>query len=135
MYVFSEYLSEQPEMLRPQSPILIWNRHFSLTVLEIVCQTFALKVHTMNHETLKNALKVFEISEPLPIDSLTEQYRKLLWMWHPQRYANLTNNPQKYMEMYKKGEVKTKEVHAAFEILKAWLEKSKDHPPPTEKGS
>ncbi len=90
----------------------------------MVCQTFSLKVTHMDQETLNNALKVFEVPEPLPIDQLKERYQKLLWMWHPHRYASLTNNPQKYMEMYKKGEAKTKEVHAAFRILKAWEEKS-----------
>ena len=86
----------------------------------------------MDKETLSHALKIFEIPEPLPIDQLQEQYRKLLWMWHPHRYANLTNNPQKYMEMYKKGEAKTKEVHAAFEILKDWLDESRAQPPRKE---
>jgi DnaJ-class molecular chaperone len=89
----------------------------------------------MDQETLDHALKVFEISEPLPVAELHERYRKLLWMWHPHRYANLTNNPQKYMKMYKKGEAKTKEVHAAFEILKDWLEKSNDQPPSTSGNS
>jgi DnaJ-domain-containing protein 1 len=80
----------------------------------------------MDQETLNQALKIFELPDPLPIDQLKEQYQKLLRMWHPHRYASLTNNPQKYMEMYKKGEAKTKEVHAAFKILMAWSEMSRD---------
>jgi preprotein translocase subunit Sec63 len=82
----------------------------------------------MNQEKLKQALEIFELPDPLTIDRLNERYRKLLWTWHPHRYANLTNNPQKYMEMYKKGEAKTKEVHAAFKLLKDWLENSKNQP-------
>jgi hypothetical protein len=89
----------------------------------------------MDQEKLKQALEMFELPDPLTIDRLNERYRKLLWMWTPPRYANLTNNPQKYMEMYRKGEAKTKEVHAAFEILKAWLKKSNDQTPRTEKSS
>ena len=80
----------------------------------------------MDEEILNQALKTFEIPKPLPLDQLQDRYQKLLWMWHPHRYASLTNNPQKYMEMYKKGEAKTKEVHSAFEILKACVEKPKD---------
>jgi len=44
--------------------------------------------------------------------------------WHPHRYASLTNNPRKYMQMYKKGEAMTKEVNAAYDLLAAWLEKA-----------
>ena len=122
-------------MLQLQTPILILDQYFSLTERIIVCQTFSLKVHQMDQDNLEHALKIFELSDPLPISQLNERYRKLLWMWHPHRNASLTNNPQKYMEMYKKGEAKTKEVQAAFEILKAWLENPKNHPPQTEKTS
>lgn len=79
----------------------------------------------MEQNTIQQALKVFEMSEPVTMDRLTERYRQLLFTWHPHRYANLTNNPQKYMAMYKKGEAKTKEVHAAFNLLKAWLEEQR----------
>ena len=89
----------------------------------------------MDQETLNQALKIFELPDPLPIDQLKERYQKLLRMWHPHRYASLTNNPQKYMEMYKKGEAKTKEVHAAFKTLMTWSEISRDQLPRTEKGS
>jgi len=107
----------------------------SLTDSKIVCQTFFLMVHDMDQETVKHALKIFEVHEPLTVDSLNERYRKLLWMWHPHRYANLTNNPRKYMEMYKKGEARTKDVHAAFKVLKAWLESSNDQSPGVEQTS
>ena len=89
----------------------------------------------MDQETLNQALKIFELPDPLPIDQLKERYQKLLRMWHPHRYASLTNNPQKYMEMYKKGEVKTKEVHAAFKTLMAWSEIPRDQLPRTKKSS
>ena len=76
----------------------------------------------MEHESIQQALKVFEMTDSLTSEQLNERYRQLLFTWHPHRYANLTNNPRKYMEMYKKGEAQTKEVHAAFNVLKAWLE-------------
>ena len=76
----------------------------------------------MEHEVIQQALKVFELTESPTRERLNERYRQLLFTWHPHRYANLTNNPRKYMEMYKKGEAQTKEVHAAFNVLKAWLE-------------
>ena len=91
--------------------------------------------HDRDQENVKQALEVFEVQEPLTVESLNERYRKLLLMWHPHRYANLTNNPQKYMEMYKKGEARTKDVHAAFKILKAWLEKSNNQLPRDEESS
>ena len=80
----------------------------------------------MEQGSIQHALKVFEISDSLTIDRLNERYRQLLFTWHPHRYANLTNNPRKYMEMYKKGEAHTKEIHAAFTVLKAWLEEPRD---------
>ena len=33
-----------------------------------------------------------------------QRYAEARRIWHPARYAGLTNNPGKYMEMYKKGE-------------------------------
>ena len=87
----------------------------------------------MEEKSIKHALEVFEIADALTIDHLNERYRQLLFTWHPHRYANLTNNPQKYMEMYKKGEAKTKEVHAAFNVLKAWLEEQRGHSYGSEK--
>ena len=89
----------------------------------------------LNQDQLQEALEIFEIQLPLTPEGLNQRYRKLLWMWHPHRYANLTNNPQKYMEMYKKGETRTKEVHAAFKTLKNWLENSADPQTHLEKPS
>lgn len=89
----------------------------------------------MDHDTVKYALEIFEVPETVSMDGLNERYRKLLWMWHPHRYANLTNNPTKYMERYKKGEAKTKEVHAAFKVLKAWLGNSNNQTPTVEGSS
>ena len=64
---------------------------------------------------------MFGLTEPLTREHLEQKCRELLMTWHPHRYASLTNNPRKYMQMYKKGEAMTKEVNAAYDLLAAWL--------------
>jgi hypothetical protein len=75
--------------------------------------------------SLSEALELFGLTLPVTSEQLEEKRKELLAMWHPHRYANLTNNPKKYMQMYKKAEVMTKEVHAAYDLLVASLS-SKD---------
>lgn len=79
--------------------------------------------HTIPHEVVR-ALELFELTGPVTRERVEERYRDLLRIWHPHRYANLTNNPRKYMEMYKKGEVMTKEVEAAYRVISTWLSRS-----------
>ncbi|GJL68821.1 MAG: hypothetical protein NPIRA06_14560 [Nitrospirales bacterium] len=67
--------------------------------------------------TLEHALLLFNLTEPFSHDALQQRYEEARRIWYPSRYAGLTNNPAKYMEMYKKGETKTKEIHAAYQIL------------------
>jgi hypothetical protein len=43
----------------------------------------------------------------------------LLYTWNPARYSNLTNNPKKYMQAYKKAEEMTKLIDAAYTLLSA----------------
>ncbi len=47
--------------------------------------------------------------------------RVQLYTWNPARYSNLTNNPKKYMEAYKKAEEMTKLVEASYALLTAVL--------------
>jgi hypothetical protein len=54
-------------------------------------------------------------------ETLDRSRRVLLYTWDPARYANLTNNPKKYMEAYKKAEEMTKLVEAAHALLTALL--------------
>jgi hypothetical protein len=75
----------------------------------------------MTREDLDRALALFGLTESLTREQLDDKRRELLATWHPHRYANLTNNPRKYMQMYKKGEAMTREIHAAYDILAAWL--------------
>jgi hypothetical protein len=72
--------------------------------------------------TLERALALFELTEvdlhaSDSRDRLDQKRRQLLLIWHPHRYANLTNNPKKYMKMYKQGEAMTKEIQTAYELL------------------
>lgn len=71
--------------------------------------------------TLDAALRLFELAEPFTREQLEERRHLLLATWHPHRLANLTNNPRKYMESYKKGEAMTKDINAAYDLLVAWL--------------
>ncbi len=71
---------------------------------------------------MAQALELFNLTLPLHSTTLNQRYQELLVTWHPHRYANLTNNPTKYMQMYKKAEAVTKEVQAAYKLLKEYLE-------------
>jgi DnaJ-domain-containing protein 1 len=76
----------------------------------------------MDRNAINKALELFELSESLTRGTLEARRRALLATWHPHRYANLTNNPRKYMQMYKKGEAMTKEIEAAYQLLTARLD-------------
>ena len=74
------------------------------------------------NESIKKALELFKLPLPLDPTTLYQRYQELLVTWHPHRYANMTNNPSKYMQMYKKGQAMTKEVRTAYTMLKEWLD-------------
>jgi aspartyl/asparaginyl-tRNA synthetase len=74
-------------------------------------------------EDLDKALKLFELTEPFTREELEKKKQELLVTWHPHRYAMVTNNPRKYMAKYKQAEAMTKEIHAAYDLLVARLEK------------
>ncbi len=71
--------------------------------------------------TVEYALQLFKLTEPFSHEVLTQRYAEARKLWHPARYAGVTNNPGKYMEMYKKGEAKTKEVQVAYQFLLNYL--------------
>lgn len=75
----------------------------------------------MNRDAIDRALEVFGLSEPVTQERLDAKRRELLTTWNPHRYANLTNNPRKYMQMYKKGEAMTREIQEAYRVLAEWL--------------
>lgn len=75
----------------------------------------------MSQDDLDRALTLFGLTEIPDRECLERKRRELLATWHPHRYASLTNNPRKYMQMYKKGEAMTKEIQAAYELLASRL--------------
>jgi hypothetical protein len=79
-----------------------------------------------NPITMARALQLFDLTQPFSREELLQRYEKARRTWHPARYAGLTNNPGKYMEMYKKGEVKTKEIQDAFQLLVNYLQTQED---------
>ncbi|MDH5564984.1 MAG: hypothetical protein OEY91_15350 [Nitrospirota bacterium] len=70
---------------------------------------------------LDEALQLFNLTTPFSRETLAQRYEEARRTWYPSRYAGLTNNPGKYMEMYKKGEAKTKEIQAAYQLLSTYL--------------
>jgi hypothetical protein len=87
----------------------------------------------MNQGQIDQALQLLSLAPPINRQQLDEKRRELLSTWHPHRYASLTNNPRRYMQMYKKGEAMTKEIQAAYDLLVAWLEDSQSGKSDTEK--
>ena len=83
-----------------------------------------------NPMTMAHALQLFELTQQFSRGDLLQRYEKARRTWHPARYAGLTNNPGKYMEMYKKGEAKTKEIQDAFQLLLNYLQTQEDSSTP-----
>ena len=80
------------------------------------------QAHPQSLVTFQRALVLFEMTEGElrssdSLSRLDHKRRRLLLSWHPPRYATLTNNPKKYMKMYKQGEAMTKEIQAAYDLL------------------
>jgi hypothetical protein len=78
-------------------------------------------VTTANQEDLNNALEVLGLTLPIDPETLARTRRTLLHTWNPTRYANLTNNPKKYMQAYKKAEEMTRTIEAASKVVSEWL--------------
>ena len=75
----------------------------------------------VTQEDVTRALEVLGLTLPVTPETLARTRRVLLYTWNPARYSNLTNNPKKYMESYKKAEEMTKLVEAAYTLLSAVL--------------
>lgn len=85
-----------------------------------------------NQNQVQHALRLLKLSEPFSRDTLQQHYEEAKRIWYPSRYAGLTNNPGKYMEMYKKGEAKTQEIQEAYQLLLNYLHAQQEsHPPPS----
>ena len=81
----------------------------------------------VNQEDLNHALEVLGLTLPVTSETLARTRRALLHTWNPARYSNLTNNPKKYMQAYKKAEEMTKLIEAAYTLVDAVLN-SQDAP-------
>jgi len=68
-------------------------------------------------DDIQQALTLLELTPPVGRETLEQKRRELLHTWNPARYANLTNNPKKYMQMFKQAEDMTKKIEAAYILL------------------
>ncbi|MEO8339679.1 MAG: hypothetical protein ABI604_08155 [Nitrospirota bacterium] len=75
----------------------------------------------VTQEDVNHALEVLGLSLPVSPETLDRTKRVLLYTWNPARYSNLTNNPKKYMQAYKKAEEMTALIEAAHALLSAVL--------------
>ena len=86
----------------------------------------------LTQEDVNQALAVLGLTLPVTPETLDRAKRVQLYTWNPARYSNLTNNPKKYMQAYKKAEDMTKLIEAAYALLSAVLvpdeESSDQHP-------
>lgn len=75
----------------------------------------------MTEQRLTDALALFALSQPFTREQLEQKRDALLHTWTPRRFANLTNNPRKYMQAYTKAEEMTRLVEASYALLSAIL--------------
>lgn len=75
----------------------------------------------VNQEDVNHALEVLGLILPVTPETLARTRQALLHTWNPARYSNLTNNPKKYMQAYKKAEEMTKLIEAAYTLLSTLL--------------
>ena len=75
----------------------------------------------VNQEDVLHALEVLGLTLPVTPETLDRTKRVLLYTWDPARYSNLTNNPNKYMQSYKKAEEMTRKIEAASKAISEWL--------------
>lgn len=80
---------------------------------------------TLDRQAVNDAMQLLNLKDPFNHEDLLTRYREACRKWYPARYAGHTNNPGKYMQMYKKGESKTKAIQSAFDLLHRFLENSK----------
>ena len=80
----------------------------------------------MTQDAIHAALDLMGVTAQVSQELLDHRRSELIGLWQPHRYANLTNNPRKYMQMYKKGEAMTRDIQAAYDLLSAWLASQKN---------
>jgi len=80
-------------------------------------------------QPVSDALKILGLDLPVSQEQLEIKRKELLHIWDPSRYANLTNNPKKYMQSYKEAEEMTQKIEAAYALLSSWIVSSSNNPP------
>ncbi len=75
----------------------------------------------VNQEDVTHALEILGLTLPVTPETLAQTRQALLHTRNPARYSNLTNNPKKYMQAYKKAEEMTALIEAAYALLSAVL--------------
>lgn len=75
----------------------------------------------MTEELLTKALELFTLTQPYTREQLDQKREELLHTWTPRRFANLTNNPKKYMQAYKRAEEMTRQIESSYALLAAVL--------------
>ena len=75
----------------------------------------------MTEELLNKALELFTLTQPYTREQLDRKREELLHTWTPRRFANLTNNPKKYMQAYTKAEEMTRRVESSYALLSSVL--------------
>ena len=73
----------------------------------------------MTEQRLTDALALFALSQPFTRQQLEQKRDALLHTWTPRRFANLTNNPRKYMQAYTKAEEMTRLIETSYALLAA----------------
>jgi hypothetical protein len=81
----------------------------------------------VTQEDVNHALQILGLTLPVTPETLARARRVQLYTWNPARYSNLTNNPKKYMQAYKKAEEMTKLIEAAYTLLSALLASPTEH--------
>ena len=76
------------------------------------------------NQRVADALKTLGLDPPVSQEQLDLKRKELLHTWDPARYANLANNPKKYMQSFKEAEEKTKKIESAYSLLVSWLKES-----------
>jgi len=80
-------------------------------------------------QPVADALQLLGLDLPVSQEQLEIKRKELLHIWDPSRYANLTNNPKKYMQMYKQAEEMTQKIESAYTLLSSWLASAPNNPP------
>ena len=80
-------------------------------------------------QPVADALKMLGLDLPVSQEQLEIKRKELLHTWDPSRYANLTNNPKKYMQFYKEAEEMTQKIETAYSLLSSWLASPPNNPP------